>query len=103
MRTWLQDPGEADITSHVNFTAVTRAAESAGLVSMGLTDQTYFLLRLGIAERLPHGLDAASVAARLSAKTLLLPGGLGSTIKVLAFGKHVPWRALRGFSAARLT
>ena len=100
---WLRDPGEADITSHVNFTAIARAAESAGLVSMGATDQTYFLLHLGMLERLPDGEDARSVSARLAAKTLLMPGGLGSTMKVLAFGKQVPGRALRGFSSARLT
>jgi SAM-dependent MidA family methyltransferase len=100
---YLRRPGESDITSHVNLTAIARAAASAGLVPMGMTDQTYFLLQLGIAGRVPQGDDAASIATRLCAKTLLMPGGLGSTMKVLAFGKRVPQRTLRGFSSARLT
>jgi SAM-dependent MidA family methyltransferase len=100
---WLRDPGEADVTSHVNLTAISRAAESAGLVPMGTTDQTYFLLQLGIAARLPQGADAAAVATRLAAKTLLMPGGLGSTLKVLAFAKGVAPRRLRGFSSPRVT
>jgi SAM-dependent MidA family methyltransferase len=102
-RSWLQDPGEADITAHVNFTAIARAADAAGLVAMGITDQTYFLLQLGIVERLPQGTDAASVATRLAAKTLLIPGGLGSTIKAMAFAKRVPRRPLRGFASPRST
>ena len=100
---WLSDPGAADITSHVNLTAVTRAAEAAGLVPLGTTDQTYFLMSLGIAERVPQGSDASSMSARLTAKTLLMPGGLGSTMKVLGFVKRVQAPRLRGFSSARVT
>lgn len=100
---WLADPGRADITAHVDLTAITRAAETAGLVPVGMTDQTYFLLSLGIAERLASDTEAATLAARLSAKTLLVPGGLGSTIKVLAFAKGVGRPPLRGFSSARVT
>ena len=47
-------------------------------------DQTYFLLGLGITE-----LEGLSLQQRLALKTLLLPGGLGSTHKVLIFGKDV--------------
>ena len=100
---WLENPGGVDITAHVNLTAITRAAEAAGLTALGITDQTYFLLSLGIAERLPAASDAEAIATRLSAKTLLMPGGLGSTMKVLAFAKGLGRPALRGFSSARLT
>ena len=100
---YLKNPGAVDITAHVNLTAVTRAAEAAGLTSLGITDQTYFLLALGIAEHLSAENDAQAVSERLAAKTLLVPGGLGSTIKVLAFSKALGHPMLRGFASARLT
>ncbi len=56
-------------------------------------DQTYFLLGLGITD-----LDGLSLRQRLALKTLLLPGGLGSTHKVLIFAKGVGTPALKGCS-----
>ena len=38
------DPGEQDITAHVDFTSVRAAAEAEGLTTLGFLDQTYFLL-----------------------------------------------------------
>jgi hypothetical protein len=62
-------------------------------------DQTYFMLGLGITE-----LEGLSLHQRLAMKTLLLPGGLGSTHKVLIFGKHVGKPVLKGLSyKVRLT
>ncbi|MGE0704554.1 MAG: class I SAM-dependent methyltransferase, partial [Vicinamibacterales bacterium] len=43
---WLEAPGDQDITAHVDFTSVRRAAEDEGLEVLGLLDQTYFLLGL---------------------------------------------------------
>src|SRR5204863_6371979 len=43
---WLAQPGEQDITAHVDFTSVRAAAEAAGLTTLGFLDQTYFLLGL---------------------------------------------------------
>jgi SAM-dependent MidA family methyltransferase len=100
---WLTSPGTVDITAHVNLTAIARAADAAGLVPLGATDQMNFLMSLGITERLPHGADAAAMAGRLSAKTLLMPGGLGSTMKVMAFAKHAGRPRLAGFVSSRLT
>jgi SAM-dependent MidA family methyltransferase len=100
---WLENPGAVDITAHVNLSAITRAAEAAGLTTLGITDQTYFLLSLGVTERLSDGNGAQAISERLSAKTLLMPGGLGSTLKVLAFSKALGRPKLRGFSSARLT
>jgi len=90
---WLAQPGERDITAHVDFTGIQRAAEAAGAVTLGLLDQTYFLLGLGAA-----GMDTADLKTRLAVKTLLMPGGLGSTLKVLLLGKNVGTPALRGCS-----
>jgi SAM-dependent MidA family methyltransferase len=90
---FLQSPGECDITAHVDLTAVTRAAERGGLDVLGRLDQTYFMLGLGIAD-----LENMSLPQRLAMKTLLLPGGLGSTHKVLIFGRDVGKPALKGCS-----
>jgi SAM-dependent MidA family methyltransferase len=92
---WLQQPGERDITSHVDFTSVRRAAEAAGLTTIALLDQTYLLLGL------LNGAGARSfdeMKDRLALKTLLMPGGLGSTHKVMIFGKGVGAPALAGCS-----
>jgi SAM-dependent MidA family methyltransferase len=96
---FLQMPGECDITAHVDLTAIVRAAERGGLDVLGRLDQTYFLLGLGIAD-----LENLSLQQRLAMKTLVFPGGLGSTHKVLIFGKDVGRPALKGLSyRVRLT
>jgi len=102
---WLRDPGGRDITSHVDLTSVRLAAEREGLQTCAALDQTYFLLALGAAER-PGvaGPDVAGLKRRLALKTLLLPGGLGSTHKVLVFARGVDGRRLRVAQAGgRLT
>jgi SAM-dependent MidA family methyltransferase len=96
---FLQEPGETDITAHVDLSAITRAAEQSGLDVIARLDQTYFMLGLGITE-----LEGLTLQQRLGMKTLLLPGGLGSTHKVLIFGKGVGKPALKGCSyRVRLT
>jgi SAM-dependent MidA family methyltransferase len=103
---WLAHPGERDITAHVDLTSVVAAAEAGGLDTLGRLDQTYFLLGLGAAERLAAdaGRSTAALKRRLAARTLLMPGGLGSTLKVLIFGQGVGRPRLRGLSfGERLT
>ena len=109
---WLEHPGDQDITAHVDFTSVRTAAEDEGLTTLGFLDQTYFILGLIGAEDRPtlsegrptlsgSAADAArtpSLRERLALKTLLMPGGLGSTMKVLIFGKEVGCPALTGCS-----
>ena len=96
---FLQEPGETDITAHVDLSAVTRAAERSGLDVLARLDQTYFLLGLGITQ-----LEGLSFRQRLALKTLLLPGGLGSTHKVLIFARGVGRPSLMGCSyRVRLT
>jgi len=98
---WLQQPGERDITAHVDFTSVRAAAEAEGLVTVGLLDQTYFLLGLLRCANLDSPERLASpehLKKRLALKTLLMPGGLGSTMKVLILGKDVGAPALGGCS-----
>ena len=92
---WLDRAGEQDLTSHVDFTSVRAAAETEGLVTLGFLDQTYFLLGLLGSQNLEN---PANLKRRLALKTLLMPGGLGSTHKVLILGKDVGTPALRGCS-----
>jgi SAM-dependent MidA family methyltransferase len=100
---WLDEPGASDLTSHVNLTAVRDTAEGAGLRTLGLVDQTYFLLALGLAGRLDTGDDRRAVSGRLAARTLIMPGGLGSTMKVMVFSAGLDGAALKGLAGGRLT
>jgi SAM-dependent MidA family methyltransferase len=102
---WLEHPGDQDITAHVDFTSVRAAAEAEGLTTIGFLDQTYFILGLIGAQGRPtlsgSAADAGRTPAfreRLALKTLLMPGGLGSTMKVLVFSKGVGRPALAGCS-----
>ncbi len=47
----LEAPGTADLTAHVDFEAVARAARAAGAAATAMTTQGVFLERLGITER----------------------------------------------------
>ena len=89
---WLEHPGDQDITAHVDFTSIRAAAEGEGLTTIGFLDQTYFILGLLDTNRTPD------FRQRLALKTLLMPGGLGSTMKVLIFGRAVDSPALAGCS-----
>ena len=110
-------PGERDITAHVDFTTVRGTAEAEGLATLGFLDQTYFLM--GLVGSLGSGgspgspgspsnpenlvdlvnpVNLVNLECRLALKTLLMPGGLGSTLKVLLLAKGVGTPALRGCS-----
>jgi SAM-dependent MidA family methyltransferase len=88
---WLDDPGEQDLTAHVNFTAVDRAADAAGLRRLGRTAQAAFLLSLGAIERLEARAAARSeteaLRLRLTAKTLLVPGTTGWSHSITVYEK----------------
>ena len=99
---WLRDPGERDLTAHVNLTAVRNEAKAAGLDLLGATNQTHFLLSLGIVQRLSASDDAQAVARRRAATSLVLPEGLGGTQQVVVFGKNAGRPALRGLSQTGL-
>ena len=73
-------PGREDITAWVDFTAVARAAQAAGLKTVGYTNQAQFLLAAGILE-LAGSPPSAEDAAAL--RRLTLPGGMGEAFKFL--------------------
>ncbi|TCT08229.1 class I SAM-dependent methyltransferase [Aquabacter spiritensis] len=85
----LEAPGEADLTAHVDFAALARAATGAGARAFGPLPQGEFLMRLGIvqrAERLQQGTNASQRKAILSALARLAGTGkdeMGVLFKVV--------------------
>jgi SAM-dependent MidA family methyltransferase len=84
----LANPGDADLTAHVDFAALARAATAAGADARPVMRQGEFLLRLGLIQRaevLGRGKDAkardaiAAAMDRLAGKI-----GMGDLFKVLA-------------------
>jgi SAM-dependent MidA family methyltransferase len=94
---WLERAGGQDLTAHVDFTSVRAAAEDEGLVTLGFMDQTYFILGV-LLGRGGRGQEPVSLRESLALRTLLMPGGLGSTHKVLILGKGVGRPSLLGCS-----
>lgn len=94
-------PGLQDVTAHVDFTALARAAREGGLEILGYCNQAQFLVNCGITELL--GREDPADAARYAplaaqANQLLSPAEMGEIFKVLAVGRGVT-RALGGFAA----
>lgn len=100
----LEDPGNKDITAHVDFTTLAEEAEYLGLHIAGFTDQHHFLV--GAAEKLLRSLEGRSdpdaQKTLRSLQTLLHPGTMGTQFHYLAFAKKLPPSfALSGYTYAR--
>ncbi len=96
-------PGEQDLTAHVSFTALDRAAARAACSRAGLVSQSGFLLALGRANEFADLYDegqseAARLRARLLLKTLIFPEGMGETFSVLIHSKGVANPSLTGLA-----
>jgi SAM-dependent MidA family methyltransferase len=93
-------PGLCDLTAHVDFSAVARAGEAAGLTLAGYASQANFLLNSGLAELLMEisPADAATYLPQANAvQRLVSPAEMGELFKVIGFGKG--WGApLAGFA-----
>lgn len=92
----LAHPGEADLTTHVDFAALAQAARGEGLDAR-LTTQGDFLLRMGLVERAGRlGADAGEETQRRltgDVERLAGPEAMGDLFKVLAIfprGMAVP-------------
>ena len=91
----LRRPGEQDITSHVNFTALAEEGKALGLDTVWYGEQYRFLMGAGMmTELLAMEESAASeeerLKNRLALKKLILPdGGMGDTFKVLIQSRGV--------------
>ena len=92
----LKAPGQADITAHVDFAALARAAEDVGARVHGPVTQGVFLKRLGIEQRAATLMAkatpemSADIDGALKRLTGGGRGGMGSMFKVLGVSEpHV--------------
>jgi SAM-dependent MidA family methyltransferase len=94
------DPGEIDLTAHVDFTALAAVAMSAGTAVSPLATQGDWLRRLGIDARLQSLAAAAPTRAdELTGQRdrLVEPREMGNLFKVMAF--NAPgWPTPAGFT-----
>lgn len=89
--------GEQDITSHVNFSALLHRGRENGLELCGFTDQSHFLMGLGIEEylkKLQENEPENYLKKMLSVKNLIM--GMGETFKILIQKKGVDCSELSG-------
>lgn len=85
----LEDPGERDITAHVNFTALMGAAAHCGLRPEKFETLAQTLLAAGEADQFAAALGSADdLRRRMQLKTLLF--GMGETFRVLTLGLEKP-------------
>jgi NADH dehydrogenase [ubiquinone] 1 alpha subcomplex assembly factor 7 len=83
----LADPGEADLTAHVDFAALKLAAGAEGAASYGPVTQGSFLGALGIgarAERLKQAAPDQAGDVDAALKRLTAPEEMGTLFKALA-------------------
>lgn len=83
----LEQAGDVDVTSHVDFAALARAGRAAGVRVDGPVRQGDFLGRLGFDARLDRLLDQAGDNAEdlvNGSRRLVDPGGMGDLFKVLS-------------------
>ena len=96
-------PGLQDITAHVDFSAMARAAVSADAEVLGYTTQAHFLISCGLAVLVSEG-DPNRTLSRLKATSavhrLISPSEMGELFKALAVGRGVE-PPLLGFQSAR--
>jgi len=94
-------PGLQDITAHVDFSALAKAAADGGLALLGYASQAQFLVNCGITELLAEEDPADArryLPAAAAANKLLSPAEMGELFKVLAVGRGVT-RPLLGFAS----
>ena len=99
----LDAPGEQDLTSHVNFTAVDLWGRRAGLARTGLVTQSQFLVALGRGNEFadlyePGQTEMEKLRARLLLKNLIHPEGLGEKFQVLIQHKSIATPQLTGLA-----
>jgi SAM-dependent MidA family methyltransferase len=99
-RDLLSDPGEQDLTAHINFSDLERAGETHGARTLFFDVLAKFLLGIGVTEhelfRPVHELAIESaeeglqlIEARDEARRLILPDGMGEDLRVLVQARGV--------------
>ena len=101
--------GEQDLTAHVDFSALRRAGEDAGLTFAGQTNQGAFLASLGMGDLLvalgqdPQTAVPEYLAAQAAILRLVDPGGMGR-FGVLIMARDAPVSpSLKGFTVPPLS
>jgi SAM-dependent MidA family methyltransferase len=98
----LAEPGMRDLTAHVDFTALIRTGEKAGLTTLGFVDQQRFLM--GVAHDELSGMKERPVKLQENLRawnTLTHPEHLGATFFALVQARNAP-RELDGLRFARV-
>ena len=95
--------GRQDITSHVNFSALSHWGSKSGLSDCGFTDQCHFLLALGFKEYLNQAMsyenDIALAAKKASVISHTLLMDMGRKFKVLIQEKGICEKRLAGLAS----
>jgi SAM-dependent MidA family methyltransferase len=94
-------PGLQDVTAHVDFSALARAATDGGMQVLGFATQAQFLVNCGITELLAAenpGDPARYLPAASAVQKLVSSSEMGELFKVLAAGRGVK-RPMRGFAS----
>lgn len=90
----LAEPGQADLTTHVDFSALARAFSKSGAVCPRVLTQADFLLDMGLLERagkLGHGADAATQEMiRDAVERLAGPEQMGHVFKAICVTDREP-------------
>ncbi len=91
----LNDPGEQDITSHVDFEGLGRGFVAGGAKPVGLMTQADFLNTMGLEQRTAMLANTVQGAVKqnlvAASERLALPGGMGHLFKVMAVtGAGIP-------------
>ena len=88
----LSEPGSADLTAHVDFSAIARLAREFGVSTHGPVPQGMFLARLGLFQRANrlarHRTPAEAAAIMDGARRLGEPDQMGRLFKALALTSH---------------
>jgi NADH dehydrogenase [ubiquinone] 1 alpha subcomplex assembly factor 7 len=95
-----EDPGEADLTAHVDFATLREAAEAEGLVAWGPVTQGAFLTTLGIdarAEALARAAPDRAEGIAADRDRLVSEEAMGDLFKVIALTAP-GWPAPEGFA-----
>jgi NADH dehydrogenase [ubiquinone] 1 alpha subcomplex assembly factor 7 len=93
------DPGEADLTTHVDFTTIGNMARQAGLRVLGPVDQGVYLRELGIdarADQLARTSPARAAEVEAARARLTDADAMGSLFKAMAW-VHPDWADPAGF------
>lgn len=99
-------PGEQDLTTDVNFTALAAAAESSGMRAEKLLTQSQFLMGIGEPNQFADAFEECRVPQErakvaLQLKHLVTPAGMGESFHALVTSREVPARQVAGLSGLR--